>query len=84
MSVEQLSTALDPFRSSGPNAGVGVGLALADRLASAAGGAVYLDSDGRGTKVTVVLPIATAPSSIASGATTTDRELVQLSDGSAG
>lgn len=91
MSVEQLATALDPFRSAGPNAGVGVGLALADRLASAAGGAVHLDSDGHGTRVTVVLPIATttAPTSsatapVSSETTIPDRELVQLSDGSAG
>ncbi len=62
MNAEQLATALDPFRSSGPNAGVGIGLALADRLARAAGGSVELSSDDSGTSVVITLPIASGGS----------------------
>ena len=56
MTPDEAATALEPFVSHGRSAGVGIGLAIADRLARAAGGAVELTSAASGTTVAMTLP----------------------------
>ncbi len=51
-----LATALEPFVSHGPSAGLGLGLALAHRLALDGGGSINLTSEEATTTVVVALP----------------------------
>ena len=52
----QLAAAPEPFVRFGEGGRLGIGLALATRLTSAAGGSLELSNDGRTTRVTVSLP----------------------------
>jgi signal transduction histidine kinase len=52
----QLAGALEPFVRFGEGGRLGIGLALATRLARAAGGTLELDSDGASTRAAVTLP----------------------------
>lgn len=52
----QLAAAAEPFVRFGEGGRLGMGLALATRLASAAGGSLELSNDGGATRVTVSLP----------------------------
>jgi signal transduction histidine kinase len=52
----QLAAAAEPFVRFGEGGRLGIGLALATRLTSAAGGSLELSNDGRTTRVTVSLP----------------------------
>ncbi|MEM9040185.1 MAG: HAMP domain-containing sensor histidine kinase [Actinomycetota bacterium] len=54
--VEIAHTALEPFVSAGPTAGLGVGLSLAHRLLDVAGGELDVQSDGHHTLVSLTLP----------------------------
>ena len=53
---QQLATATEPFVRFGERGRLGIGLALASRLARAAGGTLEIDSDGASTRAAVVLP----------------------------
>lgn len=52
----QLAAAAEPFVRFGEGSRLGIGLAVASRLARVAGGALELDSDGASTRATVTLP----------------------------
>jgi len=52
----QLAAATEPFVRFGERGRLGIGLALASRLAQAAGGTLELDSDGASTRAAVMLP----------------------------
>lgn len=56
-----LATALEPFVSHGPTAGLGLGLALAHRRALDGGGSISLASEESTTSVVVALPRPPAP-----------------------
>jgi signal transduction histidine kinase len=68
MSPEIAERALEPFfTTKGPGQGTGLGLSMAYGVAQAAGGALTIDSEeGRGTTVSIVLPMTgQEPSSLA-------------------
>ncbi len=56
MTPEQIATASEPFVKHGPAGGVGIGLAVAQRLAESGNGHLRIESDDRGTLVTVTMP----------------------------
>jgi len=57
VSPEDQARVFDPFESSGPSAGAGLGLSLVQRLVSLHGGWVRMESGaGEGTRVTCFLP----------------------------
>ncbi|MFN4089446.1 MAG: ATP-binding protein [Alphaproteobacteria bacterium] len=62
MSPDRLAQVREPFAGAGglvsrPGSGLGVGIAIADRLARALGGTLGIESGGRGTAVTVAFPV---------------------------
>ncbi|MEM6414444.1 MAG: ATP-binding protein [Pseudomonadota bacterium] len=63
VSTEDQAKAFDPFESSGPSSGAGLGLALVQRFISLHGGWVHMESmPGKGTRVTCFLPASIATS----------------------
>jgi signal transduction histidine kinase len=57
---EKLPRVFEPFYSGKPN-GSGLGLTIAERIVSAHGGRIHIDSEpGRGTRVTRLFPLEVA------------------------
>ena len=57
---EKLPRVFEPFYSGKPN-GSGLGLTIAERIVSAHGGRIHIDSEpGRGTRVTMLFPLEAA------------------------
>ncbi len=56
MTSEQIETAIEPFVKHGDAGGVGIGLAVAHRLADSGGGHLDIEVAAEGTRVSVTLP----------------------------
>lgn len=57
VSEDEIATAFEPFVKHGVGSGIGVGLSIAHRLATGAGGNIEMTSDGSATAVRIVLPL---------------------------
>ena len=65
ISSENLSRVFEPFYTGKPN-GSGLGLTIAERIVSAHGGRIEIDSQvGRGTRVTLLFPVEATPVEVA-------------------